>query len=927
MIAWQSNPQWKTSPSTDELPPRGWCRDAAAACLGLGFLLLLVSPVPALAPMSEEATSELQAGIDDFQARRYDSALKHFQKAIERAQTFQPKAADYLNEARREIRAKHPKEAEEAINQAQALDPKSEEVYYVRAYLARRTSRPGTALEALDKALELKPDYEEALDELWKLLEEERRFALAVRKFQELSKKPPENLWALYYLGRAHLASGNYEQAEVALAEVVRLRPDNFGFHESYVETLQKLAKTVSPIQRYEELVKKFPQPIVKLWLAQLYIEGDQTREAVKLLQEIGQSEAVLDDVALRLALAKRFEDAGDKAARLKAAESKLSEPKASEPKPSEYYAQAAEQFSRALGLLADPKTHSEHKRRLKATFEYGRVLVKAGRVEVGIRKLNEAMLLYRQVEGDRPLPVLFHLGKAHRLAGHKNKAEEYFREFLRGLEEKALGVDPESAEELGDIYLEDEDFRKAAEVLDRAVQEALAQQLPNAVRLQYKLARALYGQGSYERCIDKARAIIRTDEYGPQARLLLAEAYLADGQPDKAIDELRQLENLLDANKPPLDEKKKADLLKQVSAIVGRALLARGRAAEALPYIEKAYQQTQGRDEKLSLLYAQVLDVLDRTEEARGLYQGVLDKNPRSAEAWIGMGELEMHVAEGLEGSHRADHLRQSVANYKKALDLKKSDPGVLVRLGQAERELTKTQSALDAQGEHVRLVLYTSGLILAALVPLALAGWIGWRSYRTRWAERCFKEVLALEHDVKHLIRNRARHLWQDAWQDRLLEECRERVNGKYLKSKLAEDRAKGGQREDVLGVCNFGHLVGMLDAGWDAFGMEQLATRGTRKLIVASLSYVGDCRNAIAHGQVLEELQQDDSRRTRERPLQHMNLQILSSIRVVRQNLNLTAATAAADDLSALPMLQPADSVVAAFPAPPAGPKPGR
>jgi tetratricopeptide (TPR) repeat protein len=847
---------------------------------------------PAAAQVSPEARRELQRGINEFQEKRYGAAQTHFRKAVELAQSYTPTAEDYLSEAGDQIDEGNVKEAEAAIDRALGVDPKSAHAYFLRGYLARRTGHPQQAFDALDRALQLRPDFPRAAGELWKLLEAERKFGLAVQKFGELADKVKDNPILTYYLGRAYLANGNFEKAEETLARAVRLDPEDEDAHQEYLAAMAKLPGTSAPAVRYEELVKEFPRSaMVKLVLAQLYVDRGDTEKAVRVLRQISQDDTGLDP-SMRLTLARKFEDAGDKAGKPNAPE----------------YALAAEQIARVLGHLKPKSPES-----LRATFNYGRVLVKAGKVLEGLERLKEAEELYRQIRQDRPMPVLFQLGNAYRLAGDKGKAEEYFRAFLRALEETNRPVDPESAEHLGDIYLADRRYNEAVQVLQRAVASAREfqrdanpdpKEAATLVRLQYKLAQALLGQKAHESCITQALKIVEDRDFGPRSRLLLARAYLADNQPEKALDQLRTLEG-----SPAWDQ--------EASAEMGRALLAGGRADEALPYIENAYK-ARPADEPLSLLYAKVLIVLDRIDEARALFEAA-PANRRSDQAWLGLGDLELHIAEGLEVTGRADHLKLAVDHYKKALSRNRADPDIKVRLEQAEKELIRTETALKAHQEKVSLVLITGGLILAVLIPTGLASWFGWRSYRAHWADRRFKEVLALEHDLKTLIRTRARQLWQEDWQDRLLEECRERVNGRQLKSKLNDDRAKGGVRDDVLSVCNFGHLVGMLDCAWDSFGLEQVSVRGTRKLILASLSYVGDCRNAIFHGRELEELQKDN-RRTRERPVQHMNEQIFSSIHIVRQNLELRpggggggAPPPPAAGAPALPVLAPADAIL--------------
>src|SRR5262249_20291458 len=145
---------------------------------------------------------------------------------------------------------------------------------------------------------------------------------------------------------------------------------------------------------------------------------------------------------------------------------------------------------------------------------------------------------------------------------------------------------------------------------------------------------------------------------------------------------------------------------------LMGQALLASNppRPDEALTFIEEAFNKRPG-DEKTALEYAQVLRYLDRADEARKLYQKVLKARPRSAKAMIGLGDLELRLAEGSSGKVRVDHLAQAVKHYKEARFLGQSEE-VLGKTNRAERDLAVAEADVQAQSDRLRLVLYTGRL-----------------------------------------------------------------------------------------------------------------------------------------------------------------------------------------------------------------------
>src|SRR5262249_25505853 len=150
---------------------------------------------------------------------------------------------------------------------------------------------------------------------------------------------------------------------------------------------------------------------------------------------------------------------------------------------------------------------------------------------------------------------------------------------------------------------------------------------------------------------------------------------------------------------------------------------------------------------------------------------------------------------------------LAQAVKHYKEARFLGQSEE-VLGKTNRAERDLAVAEADVQAQSDRIRLVLYTGGLVLAALLPIGFMVYF----YRRQWAMRCFQEVCELERDLIQLIRGRVQSHWNGAWERLAEEPFRGRVDFKSLRNRADKEGTK-----DILGVANFGHLVGIIDAGW--------------------------------------------------------------------------------------------------------------
>ncbi|MFN4261148.1 MAG: tetratricopeptide repeat protein [Gemmataceae bacterium] len=859
-----------------------------------GPLIVLLFTLPVAAQRSAAARKELNAALSALRDKQFDTAIQHFQKAVQLEQEYKPSIDDYLDDAAYRANKKTEDDYEAALDsldkaltlaeQSPDKPDKKADIHYMRGWVLRRLQSPAAAARDLETALKLKPDHLDAADEIGKLYEEEKAYNLAIELFEKLSQGDPKNGWFLYHLGRAHQLKGSFRLASDTFKKAIDADPTTWTFHTAYVAALEKLP-TEQPIARYEELLQSHSANAdVKLMLAKLYVEKAEELEeqqgetdpavsewkekALVLLRTIAKEESALDR-GLRKTLARDLEKAGA-------------------------YDEAADQLTRLLEPL-NPRLQRDVLEYMNLSFELGKVLVKANKADKAIPRLFDAMQLHQETGEGRVTALLFYLGKAHWQANKKDQAELYFRRLLAQLDNMGYGVDFESAELLGDIYLEDQNYPKAVDVFQRAV-NSFRRDHPSAYRLRLKLAQAHFGQGAWVLCIatiTEAKGILEQGEVGKQSRLLLARAYLKKGELNEAADQLRHLE-------------KNREFQEEVWELLGGVHLAAKRPDEALPYIELAYQ-ARPHQENLKILHAGVLDALGRYDAAQKHYAEVLAANPSSQEALIGLGDLQLHMAEGKTGAERVRHLEQAVASFQKVRD----KTMVLERLGRAERDLAKAEADVQAQTDRLRLILYTSGYVIVILVFLGLALWLVRRIHRERWARRCFEQVLQLERDLKALIRRQGQARWSEDWQRHLGEEpFKGRIDYKALCRKAEEKKTAA----DLLDVTNFGHLVGILDSGWDVLGVERLAAPGTKRLVIANLSYVGDCRNAIFHARELLELEGTaEHDRARQQPTSHMNEQVLSSITAIRANLNLSVPAANGDraappPAAPLPVLAP-------------------
>lgn len=803
--------------------------------------------------ISPEIINEANRAAVAFQERRYDEALVLFQKAVRLARNHQPSPEEYLLEAQMQLRNGKVELALEAVSQALNLNSRLASAYYFRGHILRLQRKTSEAFESLDEALGRDPDHSGAADELWKLLEPLHNYNLAVKTYQKHLKNSPDSFHLLFHMGLAYEKSGDYERAADALIKAVQLDPRQHLVHNYLVHVLTEGQRDA--ISEYERLAEEYPDPIMTLFLARLYIQNDRREAAHLLLKDLAQADAPTLDASLRLALAQTFAEM-------------------------EMFNEAAEQVRRALSLV--PPDASE---RIQLLFNLGKWLVDAGKVEAGISQLRKSLDLHTRTLRDPPIAVFFHLGRAHHLLNQSENAEFYFRKFIQRLEEVGADRDTESLLYLGDIYMEDENFRRAAENYQRVVDVS-----PRLLQARFKLAQAHFAQQSFSKAIVEAEQVIGDPKLGIQARLLLARAYLRDQQPGKAVAVVEQLE----ANDQWSDE---------ASAVMGEALLADEEILPeiALDYIEKAYH-SDSEDQDRTLLYAKVLMMVERYGESRKLYQEVLAANPRSVGALTGVATLEMRAAEPLEGRRRVSQLQSAVEHLKKARRMAPTDLNALDKLSDAERGLARAEADWQGHLSKWRVAAWTT---VVASIVFAVVG-LFWRVWLSLQAERTARRVGWLEGGLKQLIREEGKNCWHEEWEDKLTEgDYANRIGGKSLNKK-----AKDVGAVDFLGVANFGHLVAIIDIGFhdkkDPLGLSKRCNPDnleTKRFIIAALSYIASCRAALVHYDHTERSQQDPfeykqrdlfwhSLRGRRGRLNHMDSQVRQSLKSVREHFDLTS-----------------------------------
>jgi tetratricopeptide (TPR) repeat protein len=151
-------------------------------------------------------------------------------------------------------------------------------------------------LSLLHQILELDPENKETYLRLGKIFMENQQFSRALELFSRMAAHLPQYYVAHFYLGEAHLLSGNYTAAEQAFLKTIHLEPDLIEPRFKRVEILRRQAEETSyekMLGIYEEILKIEPDnDRALLETALIYQKTGQKDKAENLFKELGKNAA-----------------------------------------------------------------------------------------------------------------------------------------------------------------------------------------------------------------------------------------------------------------------------------------------------------------------------------------------------------------------------------------------------------------------------------------------------------------------------------------------------------------------------------------------------------------------------------------------------------------------------------------------------------
>ena len=329
-----------------------------------------------------------------------------------------------------------------------------------------------------------------------------------------------------------------------------------------------------------------------------------------------------------------------------------------------------------------------------------GQALLLQGIVKLELGKIDEAAPLLQRVIARAPTSLWARLGLAvvKRGRGQLDESRTDLEAILKEQPDWAL-----ARLQLGQtLWLEGKN-EAALRAFDQAEKAS-----PNADVMRLRIAQFLLSRGDPDRAISRAQASLGT-RAAPLARGFLAQVYLGKNQPDLAQRELEAA-----ATEWPQEPLWPLQL--------GRLLLSRGQAREALGQFERAEKLAPGTPDPLAG-EARAYVALKQAPDAVKAAQAAVRAQNESADAYVFLASI--HEGLGLS----ADNVTAAISAYRQAITRDGNHPIALNNLAYL---LGKDPARLD------EAVVLAEQAYRVAPRSAAVADTLGWLLYQKGTLER---------------------------------------------------------------------------------------------------------------------------------------------------------------------------------------------
>jgi tetratricopeptide (TPR) repeat protein len=290
----------------------------------------------AIAATGENAVAENNLGAFLFKANELEKAEPHFAEAVrikrnypealinlglcrersgstneaigfyERALQVQPTASAYYNLANALSKQGELQKAEKNFRSALELKPEFPEALYNYGSLLRKQGKAEDAARNYAAALRLKPDFADVHLSFGALLADQRKWSEAIAEFNAALRNDPANPNIHFNLGAAYNAKGESAEAAKHFAEACRLRPEDAEARESLGLLLLSQGKPGEAVSCFQESARLQPNAKAHYELALALDASGQAEKAITEYREavrLGPTSALfMNDLAWALA-------------------------------------------------------------------------------------------------------------------------------------------------------------------------------------------------------------------------------------------------------------------------------------------------------------------------------------------------------------------------------------------------------------------------------------------------------------------------------------------------------------------------------------------------------------------------------------------------------------------------------------------------
>lgn len=176
-----------------------------------------------------------------FELRKFQEAFSDFDNAI-KAGIVTPKL--FLNRGKCHVILNRSAAAVPDLTRSLELEPRNPETYYFLAIAQGKTGDAANSLKNYSKAIELRPDYIEALVNRGLIFYNDQRYTEAIADYTAALAAKPDVPLALNNRANAFLKSGQPEKALADANRAVQLQPNNLKNYETRAAILLALGRT-----------------------------------------------------------------------------------------------------------------------------------------------------------------------------------------------------------------------------------------------------------------------------------------------------------------------------------------------------------------------------------------------------------------------------------------------------------------------------------------------------------------------------------------------------------------------------------------------------------------------------------------------------------------------------------------------------------